>query len=271
VFKLAPDGTETVLHAFTDGSDGGMPQAALIADAAGNLYGTSTQGGGMGCFGEGCGTVFKVAPNGAFSVVYAFTGGNDGDYPMSTLLADKKGNLYGTADGGGAHGDGTIFKLTPDGKFKTLYAFAGGADGANPQAGLIQDKAGNYYGTTRSGGGSGCTYGCGTVFRLAPDGSETVLYAFTGGSDGGEPYGGVVADGAGDLYGTTITGGVNDDLGVVFELSAKGKETVLHALDGANDGAWPEAGVIIGRGGMLYGTAYAEGGDQWGTVFAVRK
>jgi uncharacterized repeat protein (TIGR03803 family) len=271
VFKLAPGGQETVLHAFTDGSDGGMPQAALIADAAGNLYGTATQGGDKGCFGDGCGTVFKVAPNGNFTVLHAFTGGNDGNYPMATLLADKKGNLYGTDAGGGAHGDGTVFKLAPDGKFTTLYAFASGADGAGPQAGLIQDKAGNFYGTTRSGGGSGCTYGCGTVFRLAPDGSETVLYAFTGGSDGGEPYGGVVADSAGNLYGTTITGGVDDDLGVVFKVSAKGKETVLHALDGANDGAWPEAGVIIGKNGKLYGTAYAEGPDQWGTVFATSK
>jgi uncharacterized repeat protein (TIGR03803 family) len=118
----------------------------------------------------------------------------------------------------------------------------------------------------------GCgTYGCGTVFRLAPDRTETVLYAFTCGSDGGEPYGGVVADSAGNLYGTTITGGVNDDFGVVFKVSAKGKETVLHALDGANDGAWPEAGVIIGKNGKLYGTAYAEGPDQWGTVFATSK
>jgi uncharacterized repeat protein (TIGR03803 family) len=271
VFKLAADGAETVLHAFTGGSDGGMSQAGLIADEAGNLYGTATQG-GSGCSGDGCGTIFKVAPNGAFSVVYSFAGGNDGDYPMSTLLSDKKGNLYGTADGGGAHGDGTVFRLTPDGKFTTLYAFADGNDGADPQAGLIQDKAGYFYGTTRSGGGVGCgTYGCGTVFRLAPDRTETVLYAFTCGSDGGEPYGGVVADSAGNLYGTTITGGVNDDFGVVFKVSAKGKETVLHALDGANDGAWPEAGVIIGKNGKLYGTAYAEGPDQWGTVFATSK
>jgi uncharacterized repeat protein (TIGR03803 family) len=273
VFKLAADGSETVLHAFTGGSDGGAPQAGVIADEAGNLYGTATQGGGTGCFGVGCGTVFKVALNGAFSVVYTFTGGNDGDYPMSTLLSDKKGNLYGTANGGGAFGNGTVFKLAPDGKFTTLYAFAGGADGAGPQAGLIQDADGNFYGTTRSGGGATrCgTYGCGTVFRLTPDGKETVLYAFTGGSDGGEPYGGVVADAAGNLYGTTITGGIDDGFGVVFKVSAKGKETVLHALDGANDGAWPEAGVIIGRRGRLYGTAYAEGPDQWGTVFSTSK
>jgi uncharacterized repeat protein (TIGR03803 family) len=270
-FKLAPDGTETLLHTFTGGSDGGMPQAGLVADGAGNLYGTATQGGGTGCYGDGCGTIFEVAANGAFSVLYAFTGGNDGDYPMSTLLVDKKGNLYGTANGGGAHGDGTVFKLAPDGKFTTLYAFAGGDDGAGPQAGLIVDKAGNFYGTTRSGGGSSrCgAYGCGTVFELAPGGSETVLYAFTGESDGAEPYGGVVADKDGNLYGTAITGGNAD--GVVFEVSPGGHESVLHTFEGPDDGAWPEAGVILGRSERLYGTAYAEGPDGWGTVFAVGK
>jgi uncharacterized repeat protein (TIGR03803 family) len=271
-FKLAADGAETVLHTFAGGSDGASPQAGLIADKAGNLYGTASQGGSNGCFGDGCGTLFKIAPDGTFTVLHTFEGASDGSYPQGTLLADNKGNLYGTAAGGGAHGDGTVFRLSPDGKLKVLYAFAGGSDGAGPPAGLIRDKAGNFYGTTRNGGGSGCdNYGCGTVFRLAPDGHETVLYAFTGGSDGGEPYGGVIVDGAGSLCGTTITGGIDNDFGVVFKLSTKGKETVLHALDGANDGAWPEAGVIIGGGGKLYGTAYAEGPDEWGTVFSIPK
>jgi uncharacterized repeat protein (TIGR03803 family) len=273
VFRLAPDGTETVLYAFADGSDGGMPQAGLIADHAGNLYGTTTQGGGTGCDGSGCGTVFKLAPDGILTTLHAFTGGNDGGYSQAGLIADKQGNLYGTAAGGGAHGFGTVFRLTADGKFKVLYAFAGGQDGAGPQAGLIADKAGNFYGTTRSGGGSNrCgIYGCGTIFKLAPDGTESVLYAFTGASDGGEPYGGVVADAAGNLYGTTITGGNEQGLGVVFKLAAGGNLTALHTFEGATDGAWPEAGVILSRKGDVYGTAYAEGPDSWGTVFAARK
>lgn len=271
IFKLAPGGTETVLYAFKDGSDGGMLQAALIADKAGNLYGTATQGGGSGCYGDGCGTIFKLASDGRFTAIHAFTGGSDGDYPQAGLIADRRGNFYGTAAGGGAHGFGTVFRLAADGKFSVLYAFAGGTDGADSQAGLIADKTGNLYGTTRSGGGNGCTYGCGTIFKLAPDGTETVLYAFTGGSDGGEPYGGVVADVAGNLYGTTISGGDADGLGVLFKLAADGNLTALHTFEGTPDGAWPEAGVILGENGNLYGTAYAEGPDGWGTVFAVRK
>jgi uncharacterized repeat protein (TIGR03803 family) len=272
VFELAADGTETVLHSFSGGSDGGFPQANLIADSAGNLYGTATEGGSSGC-GSGCGTIFRIAADGTFSVLYTFSGGTDGADPMAALLADKKGNFYGTAEGGGVHGDGTVFRLAPDGKLKVLYAFAGGGDGEAPQAGLITDSSGNFYGTTRSGGGYGegaCEkVGCGTIFRLAAGGSETVLYAFSGGSDGGEPYGGVVSDESGNLYGTTITGGNEDGLGVVFKLSAGGKESVLHTFAGESDGAWPEAGVIFGAKGKLDGTAYAEGPDGWGTVFAV--
>jgi len=261
VFKLAPDGTETVLYAFTDGNDGGMPQAGLIADRQGNLYGTATQGGVKGCYGDGCGTVFKLAPDGRFTTLHAFNGRGDGEYPQAALIADRRGNLYGTAAGGGAHGDGTVFKLTTDGKFEVLYAFAGGSDGEGPQAGLIADKAGNLYGTTRSGGGNGCTDGCGTIFKLAPNGTETLLFAFTGGNDGGEPYGGVVADADGNA----------DGLGVVFKLAVNGHLTALHTFEGSPDGAWPEAGVILDKKGDLYGTAYAEGPDFWGTVFAVRK
>jgi uncharacterized repeat protein (TIGR03803 family) len=271
-FKLAPDGSETVLHAFA-GGDGGNPQASLIADASGNLYGTTTEGGGAGCDGTGCGVIFEIAANGAFTVLHSFAGASDGAYPMAQLTADGKGNLYGTGAGGGEHGDGTVFKLTPGGKLKVLHAFAGGGDGLGPQAGLIMDGAGDFYGTTRNGGHATArlcsTIGCGTIFRLAPDGKETVLYAFSGNSDGAEPYGGVVADGSGNLYGTTIAGGGADGLGVVFKLSPRGKETALHAFAGEPDGAWPEAGVVFGAKDRLIGTAYAEGPDGWGTVFAV--
>jgi len=273
VFKLAPDGSEAVLYAFSGGSDGSFPQAALIADKSGNLYGTTTGAGGNGCEGDGCGTLFEVAADGKFSVLHTFTGG-DGASPEGNLISDGQGNLYGTAEGGGANGYGTVFELAPDGKLRVLYAFGGGNDGAYPQAGLIADPAGNFYGTTRDGGGNhGCpdgNYGCGTVFKLTPNGAETVLYAFTGASDGAEPYGGVVADEGGNLYGTTIAGG-NEDLGVVFKLSWEGKLRSLHIFAGTSDGAWPEAGVILGKTGELYGTAYAEGPDGWGTVFAVRK
>ncbi|HLY05862.1 MAG TPA: choice-of-anchor tandem repeat GloVer-containing protein [Rhizomicrobium sp.] len=268
-FKLAPDGTETVLHAFTGGSDGGYPQASLILDKAGNLYGTTVSG-GRGCS-DGCGTIFRIAPDGSFTTLYAFTGGNDGWFIMSGLLADEKGNLYGTAQVGGAHGFGAVFRLSRTGALKVLYAFQGGYDGAYSQAGLIRDASGNLYGTTRGGGGgSACgDEGCGTIFKLAPDGTETVLYAFKGGSDGGEPYGGVTADSVGNLYGTTITGG-DVGFGVVFELRSGGTLKSLHIFQGASDGAWPEAGVALDGSGNVYGTAYAEGPDGWGTVFKIR-
>ena len=268
VFKLAPDGTESVLHTFTGGSDGGFPQANLIIDKQGNLYGTATQG-GSGCD-IGCGTIFEVAADGSFTTLHAFAGASDGEYPMSWLVADAKGNLYGTAAAGGAHGFGTVFRLSARGTLKVLYAFQGGTDGGGSQAGLIRDSAGNLYGTTRNGGGTGCgTGGCGTIFKLSPGGSETVLYAFSGGSDGAEPYGGVVADVSGNLYGTTIAGGSQQGLGVVFELLSGGSLKVLHTFEGANDGAWPEAGVALDGTGSIYGTSYAEGPDGWGTVFKI--
>jgi len=209
----------------------------------------------------------------ALRVLHAFLDGCDGATSNAPVIPDQNGNLFGTALQGGASNNGVVFEVAADGTESVLYSFAGGGgDGRRPESGLISDGACNFYGTTRNGGGHGCgTYGCGTVFRLAPDGAEKVLYAFTGERGGGEPYGGVVADSAGNLYGTTIAGGVDDDLSVVFKLSAKGKETVLHALDGANDGAWPETGVTLGSNGKLYGTAYAEGPDQWGTVFALKK
>ena len=270
-FRLATDGTETVLHAFTGGSDGGYPQANLLLDSAGDLYGTTVSG-GRGCS-DGCGTIFKIAPDGTFTTLYTFAGGDDGWFIMAGLIADRKGNLYGTAQVGGSHGFGTVFRLSQRGAFKVLYAFQGGNDGAYPQAGLIRDASGNLYGTTRSGGGSNACgdYGCGTIFRLASDGTETVLHAFSGGSDGGEPYGGVTADLSGNLYGTAITGGGVDGLGTVFELRSNGSFRVLHTFEGQSDGAWPEAGVALDESGNVYSTAYAEGPDGWGTVFKIRQ
>jgi uncharacterized repeat protein (TIGR03803 family) len=189
IFKLAPKGTETALYSFEDGSDGYFPVAGLIMDSAGNLYGT-TEDGGTGCVTtNGCGTVFKLAPNGTETVLYAFTNGSDGGYPEAGLIMDKEGNLYGTTDDGGANAYGTVFKVAPDGTETVLHSFTG-SDGANPVAGLIMDKKGNFYGTTAVGG----TYGYGTVFKLAPNGTETVLYAFTNGSDGGYPENGVIMD-----------------------------------------------------------------------------
>ena len=269
VFKLAPNGTETALYAFTGGADGANPQASLIRDKSGNLYGTASAGGSSGC-GAGCGTVFKLAADRTLTVLHAFSNGSDGSYPQAGLLADAHGSLFGTASAGGASGNGTIFKLTADGAFKVLYAFAGGHDGADPVAGLMADGAGNLYGTTRLGGRSGCPgSSCATVFKLARDCRESVLHAFSGGREGGEPYAGVIMDANGNLYGTTISGGSKNGYGTTFKLAPDGTLSVLHVFAGASDGEYPNAGVIAGKDGTLYGTTYTGGPAGWGTIFEI--
>jgi uncharacterized repeat protein (TIGR03803 family) len=181
VFRLSPAGTETVLHSFTYShsgeADGALPDAGLVRDGAGNLYGT-TAAGGAACHYPGCGVVFKLSPTGTETVLYTFTGLADGAGPVGGLLRDTAGNLYGTTSEGGAKSSacstqtcGVVFKLSPIGTYTVLHTFTGGADGANPTAGLILDTAGNLYGTTAKGGAtSTCNLqnGCGVVFRLTP-------------------------------------------------------------------------------------------------------
>jgi len=280
VFKVTPGGTESLLHDFKGGKDGAFPLAPLITDASGNLYGT-TGSGGLDCngTGEGCGTVFKITPKGKLTVLYAFTGGSDGIYPAAGLLFDKAGNIYGTTANGGSNCDdtgqgcGTVFRLAPDGTETVLYAFAGASSGANPAAGVIMDGKGALYGTTNNGGvncdGSGP--GCGTVFKLAADGKESVLHIFQGGDDGAYPKDTPLMDAAGRLYGTTVEGGGANDGGVVFALKPGGKETILYAFSGGNDGGGPFAGLITDGSGNLYGTTYIGGADGDGTVFELKK
>jgi uncharacterized repeat protein (TIGR03803 family) len=295
VFKLSPRGTETVLHLFTGGADGGNPVAGLVRDAAGNLYGTSVLGGGIATTacnppnGNGCGVVFKLSSAGAETVLHSFTGGEDGAGP-GELIEDAAGNLYGTTFGGGS-GYGVVFELIrcdsePSGyEFKVLYSFKGGADGANPAAGLIRDAVGNLYGTTQSGGhqSSACNLGnggigtCGVVFKLSPAGTETVLYRFTGGADGGNPVAGLVRDAAGNLHGTNEFAGDSTcfspyGCGVVFELvrctsAPSGYDfKALHTFTGGADGGIPTGDLIQDPAGNLYGTS--QGGPNYsGVVF----
>ena len=232
------------LHSFT-GDDGANPEAGLIADPAGNLYGTTDSGGApMSCnITIGCGTVFQLDLSGSLTVLHRFAG-SDGSRPLNWagLIADEAGNLYGTTSAGGdrtscaaefIEGCGTVFQLTPSGVLTVLHSFTGGSDGGDPTAGLIADAAGNLYGTTLEGGTTGsCNrpYGCGTVFQLTPSGTLTVLHSFTG-SDGASPEAGLLADAAGNLYGTTHSGGAGTSCvqgcGTVFEL------TVPASLTGA--------------------------------------
>jgi uncharacterized repeat protein (TIGR03803 family) len=265
VFKIDAAGKETVLHAFTGGSDGGWPYAGLAHDNAGNLYGVSSGGGDFGK-----GVVFEVDTAGAETVLHSFTGRSDGGDPPGRLVLDTAGNLYGVTASGGEllcpDGCGVVFKLTPGGTETVLHYFAGyPLDGSVPEEGLTMDSAGNIYGTTGFGGASNK----GTVFKLDASGNETVLYSFTGGADGASPYAPLVLDKAGNLYGTTYSGGDTGGLcgadggcGVVFKLDTAGKETVLHTFTG-EDGLQPRGALLPDAAGNLYGTT-SIGGDVSG-------
>jgi uncharacterized repeat protein (TIGR03803 family) len=279
--------TEVVLHTFTGTPDAAYPAAGLIADAPGNLYGT-TQSGGT----AGWGTAYKLSPNGAGwseSILYSFDGQSDGRFPFARLIFDGSGNLYGTTESGGnmsgcnGTGCGTVFKLTHSGSAWTehvLYTFTGGADGAIPFAGVISDSSGNLYGTASEGGNPACTGGCGVVFKLTPSvmGSwtESVLYSFRGGTPGAQPSTGLVFDSSGNLYGTTYAGGnqgpncSGSGCGVVFELLHQGMtwtQKVLLGFTGGADGANPTGGLTIDANGNLYGPAGGGGANHFGLVF----
>lgn len=261
--------TFTVLYNFTGGpTDAAYPEAGLVRDETGNLYGTTWSGGsGSACdnaFGSsGCGTVFKVDTGGTETVLYSFTGGADGGYPFAGLIRDTAGNLYGTASAFGSSGYGTVFKLDTSGTLTVLHSFTGGTtDGLYPYGGLLQDKAGNLYGTTTQGGGTGCYgQGCGTVFKVDTSGTETVLHSFAGyPSDGALPdFTSLLMDKEGNLYGITSEGGSSSvctlGCGVVFKLSTGGSETVLHNFVGyPSDGCFAFGTPAMDKEGNLYGT-----------------
>jgi uncharacterized repeat protein (TIGR03803 family) len=273
-FSLTTGGTEAVLHAFGGKPDGRYPIAPLL-DVNGTLYGTTSEGGTYGH-----GTVFAITPSGSEKVLYGFKGGTDGSGPLSGLIAIE-GTLYGTTyDGGGngcynGHGCGTVFSITTSGKENVLYAFAGGTDGANPRAALL-DVKGVLYGTTSNGGGSGCSgySGCGTVFSVTTGGSESVLYRFQN-ADGANPAAALI-DVGGTLYGTTTYGGsysqcgYGEGCGTVFSVSLTGSEAVVYNFTGSSDGAYPVTS-LLDVNGTLYGTTTNEGNTNCycGTVFSV--
>lgn len=280
VFKVTKSGKESVLHRFTGGSDGMEPTAGLVRDSAGNLYGTT--GGGARCV--ACGTVFKVDKAGKETVLYRFKGAPDAAHVLfGNLFLDGTGNLFGVTYYGGLTtgcaapqlGCGTVFEVSPNGRGgwseKVFYRFKGGAAGAYAYSGLVRDANGNFYGTTEWGGNSGCSgLGCGTVYKLDSSGNETVLYRFTGGSDGQAPGEVLILDGHGNLYGTAsegAKGACSDGCGTVFKLDTTGKLTVLHSFSEA-DGAHPLS-LLRDTAGNLYGTTSFGGSSNWGTVFEI--
>jgi len=298
VFGISSSGKETVLHSFMEPpKDGILPQAGVIRDAKGVLYGTTTFGGPHIAYGNpGEGTVYKIQGR-KRTVIYSFTGGDDGALPAASVLL-RDGSLYGTTTFGGSGscstlygaGCGTVFKVKGT-KESALYSFNNESDGGFPAGSLISDKSGNLYGTAVLGGDLNCTQpharapilrlpgvpieqnppGCGTVFKVSPSGVETVLYTFTGTQDGSWPSAALVLDSSGNLYGTAeyageASCGGGTGCGTLFKLDTAGKFSVLHTFKGS-DGAYPHA--LIGDKGKLYGTASGEGPYGYGVVYEV--
>jgi uncharacterized repeat protein (TIGR03803 family) len=268
VFKITPKGTELVLHSFSGGADGANPQASLVMDALGNVYGTTIAGGA-----SGVGTVFKITKKGYESVLYSFTGSTGGASPIAGLTMDTVGNLYGTTTAGGSAGNGTVFRLSPPkqkgGKWteKVLYSFGQGTDGATPVAGVTLDAKHNLYGTTSAGG----SYGSGTVYQLKRSKSgwtENILYNFQGGNDGSVPYAGVIFDSLGNLYGGATGGGTGAG-GTIFELTPSNGGWTFSVL--YNISGWSFSGpfrnLMMDASGNLYGTTHCDGTYQAGTVY----
>ena len=262
VYQLNGEGNETVLYSFATLTANGFarPGGGVIRDTDGNLYGATFIGQADVYYGFG--VVYKVGPTGHATVLHNFTNGADGGYPNS-VIRDLKGNLYGTASGGGASGAGVVFKIDPSGNEIVLYSFTGGADGGYPYAGsLLLGTEGDLYGITAYGG-----LGFGVVFKVDPSGNETVLYTFTGGDDGAYPLAGLIRDSAGNLYGTTNGGGASG-AGVVYKVDRSGHERALYSFTGGNDGGYPSTGVVRDTAGSLYGTT-GNGGSGFGVVFKV--
>ena len=254
VFKLDPSGKETVLHSFNQGTaDGYYPSAGLLRDEAGNLYGTTENGGA-----SEYGTVFKLDTSGIETILHNFAGA-DGEFPYSGLIMDANGNLYGTTPKGGIY-QGVLYKLSKSGKFTLLHSFAGNGDGCYPGGTPFMDQKGNLYGTTGYCGASGY----GTVFKFDTSGKETVLHSFAGGTkDGAYPIAaGVLMDREGNLYGDTEMGGGTGcggyGCGTVYKLNKKGTLILLHTFT-VSEGEYPFGDLSLDPKGNSYGTA-SQGG-----------
>src|SRR6516225_2650812 len=274
-FVLVPSAkaqTFKVLHEFNGQSDGALPEGTLLLDAAGNLFGTTFAGGELG---EG--TVYKIDTTGVETVLFTFSAFESGSNPASPLIQDQSGNLVGIADEGPG-GAGVVYKLSPLGDQTLLFSFQGGT-GRNtrvPSGGLFMDKSGNIFGTTLFGGNGTCQFGCGTIYRLDTAGTLRVLHSFSGGSDGSQPFGPLVRDAAGNLYGVAKSGGdlscpefLQSGCGVVFKLTSNGVFTVLHRFHGGTNGATPQPSLLVDAAGNVFGAAGAGGLSENGLLFKI--
>ncbi|HEY1612411.1 MAG TPA: choice-of-anchor tandem repeat GloVer-containing protein [Rhizomicrobium sp.] len=266
VFKMNAKGSETVLHSFAGGPDGATPDSGVVIGAGGALFGTTTAGGA-----SGQGIVYRMMGD-KEAVLYSFTGGTDGAAPQAGLAMDAAGNLYGTTTAGGPSGNGTVFRLKApkkkNGKWTetVLYSFGTGTDGAIPIGGVTLDAAGNLYGTTSVGG----TLGYGTVFQLVPGSvwKENILHSFQNTDDGTNPYAGLIADAAGNLYGAATDGGSGGG-GTAFELSPSGNGWNFSVI--ASEPGWGISGsfrnLLLDSSGTIYGTTHCDGDNSAGTIF----
>jgi uncharacterized repeat protein (TIGR03803 family) len=282
VWQLAPSGSSwahAVLYSFTSGTDGSEPYKGVTLDAEGNLYGTAVAGGSGSCEG-GCGVVYKLTNSGGTwtqTVIHAFTGGDDGSGPGARVAVDPQGNVYGMTPTGGAFGLGTIYQLHPGASgnytFKVIHSFTGGTDGSSGSAGKMVLRDGYLYGAATTGG----AFGSGTVFQLTPtqvgEWDFKILYSFRGQPDGVFPYGALLFDRSGDIFGTTYYGGVNG-IGAVYQLAPRPtgewKERVLYSFADGGDGNSPISHLNFDSVGNLYGTT-SEGGLGSGTIFKLTR
>ena len=287
VFKITPSGTLTTLYSFcslNNCADGRYPNGLMLAKD-GNFYGTTNSGGIADCP-DGCGTIFKMTPSGTLTTIYSFCFQNNNcpnGYTPWGLIQAADGNFYGITGHGGASGNqcdgygcGTFFKMTPSGTLTTLYSFCtqtGCPDGEFPNGELFQASDGNFYGTAPEGGIATCfPNGCGTVFKITPTGTLTILHSFCSQpncADGRYPTAPAVQGIDGNLYGTTYTGGANYN-GTIYKITPNGTLTTLYSFcpeNGCADGSLPGAPLVPAPGGNFYGTTNQGGTSNFGTVF----
>ena len=281
VFKLKPDGTLIVLHAFKGGKDGAQneaqPELGLV-EIGGDFYGSASFGGVSGCDDNlGCGVVYKVTQTAKETVLYRFTARTDGGFPQD-LIRDSAGNLYGETGGSYLPGNGgTIFKMDTSGNLTILYTFPEGALGTSPRWRLIRQDNGAFYGVTQFGGSTNCpvtSAGCGVVFTVNAQSKERVLHTFAKKSNDGEIPSGALLDIAGNFYGVTVYGGITNSTctfgcGIVYRASTSGKYAVLYRFTGGTDGGYPSGALTQDDAGNLYGAAQSGGNNNNGVIFEI--
>jgi len=284
--------TFTTLVTF-DGTNGFTPSTSLVQGIDGNYYGTTEEGGTGSCK-IGCGTIFRITSTGSLSTLYNFCESPnclDGSYPIAGLILGFDGNFYGVTTTGGTYNSGTIFKFSQSGALTTIYSFCAldrCADGNWPEGPLLEASDGALYGVTAFGGNLRCSGGCGTIFRINPDGSFATLYTFcsqSGCPDGAAPVGALVQATNGNFYGTTTNGGMytcsgnlySQTCGTIFQITSKGELTTLHNFRSI-EGYYPYAGLTQGMNGNFYGTTYQGGrgicndyGCGVGTIFGITR